>query len=317
MRSLSPLAVRGTALRALVHFELPIEATARARCALQLYTSTRGCKGARRGAQAWACPLAMRVLCVRYRTPTASAGGLSVGACRREERGTRRWVAVEVVCGPLRAPASPQPRTPRGSHTFPPVASACACARAAVRFQFGCAARRSGTRSSSGRPRRRRAAAARRWRRIGHCTRHRVAAWTCAQDGGGNSAYPLNGRFAASGNGAPEVVLGVHVGVGIDERSDDLAIAVERRNVQRGVANAVHGGPGCGGGPHGGTPVPNRYPKTKQQARPEGRLFVRFGETLTLKRGLGIVAISRAHQNVQKLKSRETAIAGDGGGENL
>ncbi len=33
-------------------------------------------------------------------------------------------------------------------------------------------------------------------------------------------------RFAASANGAPAVVLGVHVGVGIDEQSDDSAIAV-------------------------------------------------------------------------------------------
>jgi hypothetical protein len=32
-------------------------------------------------------------------------------------------------------------------------------------------------------------------------------------------------------------------------------------------------GPGCGGGPHGGNPVPNRYPNTKQQAGPEGRPF--------------------------------------------
>jgi hypothetical protein len=37
-------------------------------------------------------------------------------------------------------------------------------------------------------------------------------------------------------------------------------------------------GPGCGGGPHGGTPVPCRYPKTKQQARPEGRPRFRFGK---------------------------------------
>jgi hypothetical protein len=48
--------------------------------------------------------------------------------------------------------------------------------------------------------------------------------------------------IAASGNGAPLVVLGVHVGAGCDERSDDSAIVVVRRQVQRGVAIAAHGG---------------------------------------------------------------------------
>jgi hypothetical protein len=47
----------------------------------------------------------------------------------------------------------------------------------------------------------------------------------------------LNGRFAASANGAPVAVPGVHVGVGIDEQSDDSAIAVARRPMQRGVAS--------------------------------------------------------------------------------
>ena len=51
-----------------------------------------------------------------------------------------------------------------------------------------------------------------------------------------------NDRFAASANGAPAVVLGVHGGVGIDEQSDDSAIAEDRRPVERGVATAVHGG---------------------------------------------------------------------------
>ncbi len=74
-----------------------------------------------------------------------------------------------------------------------------------------------------------------------------AAACACTADGGGDSAGALNGRFAASANGAPEVVLGVHVGVGIDERSDDSAIAVVRRPVQRGVAIAVHGEAGVRG----------------------------------------------------------------------
>jgi hypothetical protein len=63
----------------------------------------------------------------------------------------------------------------------------------------------------------------------------------------GDSAGALNGRFAASANGAPAAVLGVHVGVGNDERSDHSAIAVVRRPVQCGVAIAVHGGAGVRG----------------------------------------------------------------------
>jgi hypothetical protein len=39
----------------------------------------------------------------------------------------------------------------------------------------------------------------------------------------------------------------VHVAVGIDEQSDDSAIAVARRIVQRGASNAVHGGAGVKG----------------------------------------------------------------------
>jgi hypothetical protein len=81
----------------------------------------------------------------------------------------------------------------------------------------------------------------------GHRTRPRAAASPCTADGGGDSAGALNGRFAASANGAPVVVLGVHVGVGIDERSDHSAIAVHRRIVQRGEAIAVHGGAGVRG----------------------------------------------------------------------
>jgi hypothetical protein len=96
--------------------------------------------------------------------------------------------------------------------------------------------------------------------------------------GGGDSAGALIGRFAASANGAPVAVLGVQVGVGIDERSDHSAIAVVRRLVQRGDAIAVHGGAKVRGwAPHGVPQYPNRYPNTKQHARPEGRLYVRFG----------------------------------------
>ena len=76
----------------------------------------------------------------------------------------------------------------------------------------------------------------------GHILRRSAAASACTADGGGDSAGALNGRFAASASGAPAAVLAVHVGVGIDEQSDESAIAVARRIVQRGVAIAVHGG---------------------------------------------------------------------------
>ena len=146
-------------------------------------------------------------------------------------------------------------------------------ARLLAVFGFGCAAQRSGTRRCSGRPRRRRAAAAPRRMKSGNCSRHSAAACACTADGGGDSAGALR-RFAASANGAPDAVLGVHDGAGCGERSDDSAIAVERRPVQRGPAMPVHGGAGCAGvGPTGVPQYPNRYPNTKQQARPEGRLW--------------------------------------------
>jgi hypothetical protein len=78
----------------------------------------------------------------------------------------------------------------------------------------------------------------------GHTPRPSAAASPCTADGGGDSAGALNGRFAASANGAPAAVLGVHVGVGIDERSDHSAIAAFRRIVQRGADIPVHGGAG-------------------------------------------------------------------------
>ena len=98
----------------------------------------------------------------------------------------------------------------------------------------------------------------------GHGTRQRAAAWTCTADGGGDSAGALNGRFAASANGAPVVfVLAVHGGVGIDERSDHSAIAVDRRPVQRGVAIAVHGGAGVRGWAARGYPSTQPVPENK------------------------------------------------------
>jgi hypothetical protein len=109
-------------------------------------------------------------------------------------------------------------------------------------------------------------------------TQRSAAASTCTADGGGDSAGALIGRFAASANGAPVAVLGVHVGVGIDERSDHSAIAAVRRMVQRGAAIPVHGGAGVRGwAPRGVPQYPTGTRNTKQQARPEGRLSVRFG----------------------------------------
>ncbi len=69
-----------------------------------------------------------------------------------------------------------------------------------------------------------------------------------------------------NGNGAPVAVLGVDVGIECDQQSDDSAIAVLRRKVQRGDAIAVHGGAGFRCGSHGvagpGSGVgPTGYPR--------------------------------------------------------
>ncbi len=100
----------------------------------------------------------------------------------------------------------------------------------------------------------------------GHIPRHGAAACACTADGSADSAGALNGRFAASANGAPEAALGVHVGVGIDERSDHSAIAAFRRIVQRGASKAVHGGAGVRGLAPRGYPSPQPVPK-KQNSR--------------------------------------------------
>jgi hypothetical protein len=96
------------------------------------------------------------------------------------------------------------------------------------------------------------------------------------------------GRFAASGlgNGAPTAVLG---GAGCDEQSDDSAIAVERRPVQRGASIAVHGGARVSNGK--GTPR-------------LGVLAISLLTRASIKRG-------------KRRKVAETTIAGEGGGEKL
>jgi hypothetical protein len=76
-------------------------------------------------------------------------------------------------------------------------------------------------------------------------------------------------------------------------------------------------GPGCGGGPHGCTPVPNRYPNTKQQARPEGRPRFRCGTTLTVEStpgGLGVLATSHpARASTKRWQTSESRGNGDCG----
>jgi hypothetical protein len=173
------------------------------------------------------CPLARRM-------PTARTDGASVGT-------------GSVGGGGGSAPPSPPLHIARGSHCIPRLASACPCARGGCCGLRVSAVRRGGTRRCPGRPRRRRAAAAPRRMKNGQCMRHSAAACSCTADGGGGSAGALNGRFAASANGAPAAVLGVDVGAGCDERSDDSAIVVFRRIVQRGTAIAVHGGAGVRG----------------------------------------------------------------------
>jgi hypothetical protein len=110
--------------------------------------------------------------------------------------------------------------------------------------------------------------------------RRSAAAWPCTADGGGDSASALNGRFAASANGAPDAVPGVHVGVGIDEQSDDSAIAVLRRRVQRGEAIAVHGRAGVRGWAPRGYPSTQPVPEHKTARSPRGSTMFSFWVTV-------------------------------------
>jgi hypothetical protein len=120
------------------------------------------------------------------------------------------------------------------------------------------------------------------------------------------------------------VVLGVHVGAGCDERSDDSAIAVHRRPVQRGVATTVHGGAGVRGVAPRGYPSTQSVPEHKTAGSPRGSTAVSFWVNANGKStpgGLRAVATShpaRASTKRAKLqKVAETAIAGEGGGEKL
>jgi hypothetical protein len=117
-----------------------------------------------------------------------------------------------------------------------------------------------------------------------------------------------------SGNGAPVAVCVVHVGVESDERSDDSAIAEDRRPVQRGAVIAVHGGAGVRGWAPRGYSSTLPVPENKTAGSPRGSTAFSFWQTLTAKStpsGLGALAISlpaRASTKRAKLqKAAETA----------
>ncbi len=213
------------------------------------------------------CPLDRRTL-------TASTDDTSVGTSSAGRDGARGRGRVGGGCEPAGGEHLPHSRL---VHREPPIPKPPLCrgllrrlpARARLlRFRFGCAAQRSGTRRSSGRPRRRRAAAAPRWIRSCLRLRPRAAACSCTADGGGDSAAALT-PIAASGNGAHAVVLGVHVRARCDEQSDDSAIAVHRRIVQRGPATKpAHSGAGVRGWAPRGYPLPKPVPENKTAGSP-------------------------------------------------
>ncbi len=99
-------------------------------------------------------------------------------------------------------------------------------------------------------------------------------------------------------NGVPVAGLGVDVGVGVDQQSDDSAIAVDRRRqVQRGPAIAAHGqGRGEGVGPHW-VPQTQPVPEHKTAGRPRGSTAFSFLVNVNGKStpsGLGVLAIPLA-----------------------
>jgi hypothetical protein len=112
----------------------------------------------------------------------------------------------------------------------------------------------------------------------------RVPAWQT--DGGGDSAAALR-RFAASGN-ERRASSGCSSGWSGRSRRRRMRRAIGRfgdcRISPQCAARCGHRcarrGRGEGVGPHGGNPVFDRYPNTKQQARPEGRPRFRFGASV-------------------------------------
>jgi hypothetical protein len=214
------------------------------------------------------CPLDRRM-------PTANTDGTSVGTSS-VGRGVGRG-CCEAAGGS--APASPPPRSPRASDSLPRLASACPCTRAAgAVFGFGCAAQRSVTRRCSGRPRRRRGAAAPRRCWNGHCARPSAAASPCTADAGGDSARrtqrPIRGKRKRRTRRRPG-----------RSRRRRMRRAIGRFGDCRGTPpsaaryshTCARRGRGAGVGPTGYPSTQTGTRKTKQHARPEGRLCCRFG----------------------------------------
>jgi hypothetical protein len=280
-----------------------------------LQTSTRGCDSARRGAQRGR--LLQCECCVGGCLPARK-----IGECRRRSpsadpsaSSARGGMGREAGDGGGGAPASPPPRTPRASHSVPPIASACACTRAPCGLGRLC----------------------------GAAQRYPKLFWTApsaprSSSSATDSVWPLyaascsgvhlHGRrrrglgrhtppIAASGNGAPAAVLGVHVGAGCDERSDDSAIAAFRRPVQRGVAKAAHGGAGVRGWAPRGYALSQPEPERKTARTPRGSTVFSIWINVNgkssprgLNRVLTISPIARASTKRAKLKKvAETANA--------
>jgi hypothetical protein len=121
---------------------------------------------------------------------------------------------------------------------------------------------------------------------------------------------PHSRQFAASGNGAPAVALGVHVGAGCDEQSDNSAIAAARRQVQRGEAIlAAHGGARVRGVGPTGVSQSQPVPENKTACRPRGATAFSFrvnvnGKEYSETTTRHPAPRSRIHQTCQTSESR-------------
>jgi hypothetical protein len=87
----------------------------------------------------------------------------------------------------------------------------------------------------------------------------------------GAGTRPPHSADRKSGNGAPAEHVGRHsgvdVGAGCDQQSDDSAIAVLRRIVQRGPVIAVHGGAGVRGWAPRRCPSPQTGTRTQNSTQ--------------------------------------------------
>jgi hypothetical protein len=175
-------------------------------------------------------------------------------------------------------------------------------------FRFGCAAQRSGTRRCPGRPRRPRGAAAPRRMRNGHCARRSAAASTCTADGGGD----LAGLMADSPQAQTAHPTRSWSFTSAPDATSDRTIRRLPRSAAQCSAVKPYlctAGPRMRGWARRGYPqCPNRYPKTKQHAGPEGRPFwvnVNGREYCERTRSTRQLAPrSRIHQSCQTSESR-------------